>query len=241
MNSLKNQLQINTSTLDRIIQRIHEAERKANREIGSSLLVGASKAQDSQTIHAFHMAGLHDFGENYLNEAIEKIHALSNLNIYWHYIGSIQSNKTSAIAQHFDWVHTVDRLKIAQRLSRHLNEHLEVSGESKTLNILLQVNLDDEQSKKGVTLDRLEDLTQAISALPHLQLRGLMSIPKPRKHYDDQLQSHLQLASLKDQLNQNLNLSLDTLSMGMSNDLEAAISAGSTMVRIGTDLFGKRK
>ena len=139
MNSLKNHSKIDTATLGLVRQRVHQAEQQANRETGCSLLIGASKTQSTDTISAFYEAGLHSFGENYLNEAIEKIKYLSDLNIHWHYIGGIQSNKTKTIAEHFDWVHTIDRLKIAKRLSQHLLEDLDISGEAKTLNVLLQV------------------------------------------------------------------------------------------------------
>ena len=233
-------MKINTSTLHSIQQRVHQAEKKANRGSGSSLLIGASKTQSDVIVRHFNAAGLQHFGENYLNEALEKMSSLSDLNITWHYIGGIQSNKTKALAENFDWVHTIDRLKIAERLSRHLSDNLQSSGKEKTLNVLIQINLDEEQSKNGILPDQAEELAKSLYKLPHIKLRGLMSIPKSRDNYQDQLNCHLQLATLKNQLNENLNLKLDTLSAGMSADLEAAIAAGSTMIRIGTDLFGKR-
>jgi len=245
MNSLKNhsqnQSEIDTSTLTIVQQRVHHAERNAKKKAGTCLLIGASKTQTDKIIQAFHSAGLEHFGENYLNEALEKIALLQDLTITWHYIGGIQSNKTKAIAENFDWVHTVDRLKIGQRLSHHLEDYNQSNVKEKNLNVLLQINLDEEQSKNGITPSDAENLAKEISELPHLTLRGLMSIPKPRDTYEEQLDCHLRLAALQKQLNQNLGLGLDTLSAGMSGDLEAAIAAGSTMIRIGTDLFGKRQ
>lgn len=233
--------EINTRTLNSVQQRIHQAELQANRKPGSSLLIGASKTQNENTIREFHAIGLHHFGENYLNEALEKMTALHGLPIIWHYIGGIQSNKTKAIAENFDWVHTVDRLKIGERLSKHLKDYQQSTGSNKTLNVLVQVNLDGEQSKNGVAPNDVEALAKNLSTLPHIKLRGLMSIPKARDNYQDQLDCHLHLAALQKQLNEKLGLALDTLSAGMSGDLEAAIAAGSTMIRIGTDLFGKRQ
>ena len=245
MNSLKNhsqnQSKMDTSTLTSVQQRVHHAEHDAKRKTGACLLIGASKTQSDKTIRAFHSAGLKHFGENYLNEALDKIALLQDLAITWHYIGGIQSNKTKAIAENFDWVHTVDRLKIGQRLSHHLEEYNHNNKKEKNLNILLQVNLDGEQSKNGITPSDTENLAKKILELPHLKLRGLMSIPKPRDTYQEQLDCQLRLAVLQTQLNQNLDIKLDTLSAGMSGDLEAAIAAGSTMIRIGTDLFGKRQ
>ena len=241
--------EIDTSTLQSL-QQIRQAEQKAGRKLGSSLLVGASKTQNAATVRQFHISGLQHFGENYLNEALDKITALNGLNITWHYIGGIQSNKTKAIAENFDWVHTIDRLKIAERLSRHLSDYQQSYGshnsdndhdKGKVLNVLIQVNLDGEQSKNGIPPHDVQALAKELITLPHLKLRGLMSIPKARDNYQHQLDCHLRLAELKKQLNDKLNLELDTLSAGMSKDLEAAITAGSTMIRIGTDLFGKRQ
>ena len=232
---------IDTSTLPKLQQKIQVAETNSGREVGSSLLIGASKTQNDVIIRAFYHEGLQHFGENYLNEAVEKINTLSDLMITWHYIGGIQSNKTKAIAENFDWVHTVDRLKIGQRLNKHFGNYCKNAGSNRKLNVLLQVNLDDEPRKNGVAPENAEVLADELSKLEHLQLRGLMSIPKARDSYQEQVDCHKRLASLQEQLNQKLGLNLDTLSAGMSQDLEAAIAAGSTMIRIGTDLFGKRK
>ena len=171
-----------------------------------------------------------DFGENYLQEALEKQTQLADLPLIWHFIGPIQSNKTRPIAEHFDWVHSVDRLKIAQRLSEQRPAHLPA------LNICLQVNVSGEQSKSGCSPEELTALARAVVALPNLRLRGLMAIPEPT---DDVAAQHAAFARLR-QLRDELALNLDTLSMGMSHDLEAAIAEGATWVRIGTALFGAR-
>jgi len=228
--------------LSRIRSRIVSACEQAGRKPSEVTLIGASKTKPAALIQQFHQAGLKDIGENYLSEALEKQEQLSNAQqsnqtnstICWHYIGQIQSNKTKQIANHFQWVHSVDRLKIAQRLSAQ-NE------QTKPLNLLLQINLDDEQSKAGINLDQAKPLCQQISQLDNIQLRGFMAIPKPRENFDEQLHCLKQLSELKHTINTELGLNMDSISAGMSNDLEAAIAAGSTMVRIGSDLFGKRE
>ncbi|MGH1543581.1 MAG: YggS family pyridoxal phosphate-dependent enzyme [Arenicella sp.] len=234
-----NSLIIDTTNLDKVLKKIATAVQHYNRDAGSVRLIGASKTRDASVIRAFHEAGLTDFGENYLDEALKKQTLLGDLDIQWHFIGHIQSNKTKLIAQHFHWVHSVDRLKIAQRLNTH-KEELNNSTLASQLNILLQVNLDHEQSKSGVRPEELLTLAENVSKLSNIKLRGLMAIPKPRKQFEEQQNCVTRLVTLQQELNQKLGLSLDTLSVGMSNDLEAAISAGSTMVRIGTDLFGQR-
>ena len=195
--------------------------------------MAVSKTKTAADIRAAFAAEQRHFGENYLQEALEKQQQLVGLNIVWHFIGPIQSNKTGALAEHFQWVHSVDRLKIARRLSEQRLKHLPA------LNICLQVNLDNEASKSGVTLAELPALADAVAKLPHLKLRGLMAIPAPRSDVNEQQQSLERLQQALKQLNQQ-GYTLDTLSMGMSGDLEAAIAAGSTMVRIGTDIFGAR-
>tara|TARA_B110000116_G_C16754361_1_gene545025 strand:+ start:343 stop:951 length:609 start_codon:yes stop_codon:yes gene_type:complete len=195
--------------------------------------LAVSKTKTAADIRAAFAAEQRHFGENYLQEALEKQQQLVGLNIVWHFIGPIQSNKTGALAEHFQWVHSVDRLKIARRLSEQRLKHLPA------LNICLQVNLDNEASKSGVTLAELPALADAVAKLPHLKLRGLMAIPAPRSDVNEQQQSLERLQQALKQLNQQ-GYTLDTLSMGMSGDLEAAIAAGSTMVRIGTDIFGAR-
>ncbi|WP_248918307.1 YggS family pyridoxal phosphate-dependent enzyme [Pseudomonas entomophila] len=213
-----------------ISARIDNAAKAAGRDPASIQLLAVSKTKPASAIRAAHASGLRDFGENYLQEALTKQQELSDLPLIWHFIGPIQSNKTKAIAEHFDWVHSVDRLKIAQRLSEQRPANLP------PLNICLQVNVSGEDSKSGCAPAELPALAQAVSALPGLHLRGLMAIPEPT---DDRAAQETAFATLR-QLQEQLGLSLDTLSMGMSHDLEAAISQGATWVRIGTALFGAR-
>lgn len=217
----------NISTLE---SRIHAAALAARRDPASVGLLAVSKTKPASAIREAFAAGLRDFGENYLQEALGKQAELSDLPLCWHFIGPIQSNKTRAIAEHFDWVHSVDRLKIAQRLSEQRPPQLE------PLNICIQVNVSGEASKSGCTPQDLPMLAEAISALPRLRLRGLMAIPEPTDDVEAQRAAFATVTSLQ----QALNLPLDTLSMGMSHDLEAAISQGATWVRIGTALFGAR-
>jgi len=193
-------------------------------------LLAVSKTKPASDLREAFSAGLRDFGENYLQEALGKQTELSDLPLIWHFIGPIQSNKTRAIAENFAWVHSVDRLKIAQRLSEQRPADLP------PLNICIQVNVSGEASKSGCTPEDLPALAQAISALPNLRLRGLMAIPEPTEDSDEQNAAFAAVRTLQDQLN----LPLDTLSMGMSHDLEAAIAQGATWVRIGTALFGAR-
>lgn len=210
--------------------RIREAAQASQRNLQDIGLLAVSKTKPADAVREAHAAGLRDFGENYLQEALEKQAALSDLPLIWHFIGPIQSNKTRPIAEHFDWVHSVDRLKIAQRLSDQRPAHLPA------LNICLQVNVSLEASKSGCSPEELPELARAISALPNLRLRGLMAIPEAT---DDNAAQHAAFARLR-QLRDDLALNLDTLSMGMSHDLEAAIAEGATWVRIGTALFGAR-
>lgn len=217
----------NISTL---AERIHNAAQAAQRDPASIGLLAVSKTKPASDLREAYAAGLRDFGENYLQEALGKQTELSDLPLIWHFIGPIQSNKTRAIAEHFDWVHSVDRLKIAQRLSEQR------PAELPPLNICIQVNVSGEASKSGCTPEDLPALAQAISDLPNIRLRGLMAIPEPTEDSDEQNAAFAAVRSLQDQLN----LPLDTLSMGMSHDLEAAIAQGATWVRIGTALFGAR-
>ena len=212
---------------------IRQVELSFQREPGSTHVLAVSKGQSNQAIEQAYAAGLCDFGENYLQEALEKIQKL-NLPINWHFIGSVQSNKTQAIANHFSWVHSVSRLKIAQQLHDHRPESLP------PLNVCIQVNLDNEESKSGISSDLVADLAKDIVCLSRLRLRGLMVIPKPRPNTEEQYQTFLRSSDLLHELNTQLNLKLDTLSMGMSDDLTAAIHAGSTMLRIGRSIFGQR-
>ena len=217
----------NISTLE---QRIRTASLEAQRDPASVGLLAVSKTKPSSALREAYAAGLRDFGENYLQEALSKQAELADLPLCWHFIGPIQSNKTRAIAENFAWVHSVDRLKIAQRLSEQRPEGLE------PLNICIQVNVSGEASKSGCTPEDLPALAAAISALPRLKLRGLMAIPEPTEDQAEQAAAFAAVRTLQDQLD----LPLDTLSMGMSHDLEAAIAQGSTWVRIGTALFGAR-
>lgn len=210
--------------------RIREAAQASQRDCASIGLLAVSKTKPAAAIRQAYAAGVQNFGENYLQEALDKQSELHDLEVAWHFIGPIQSNKTKPIAEHFDWVHSVDRLKIAERLSAQRPAHLP------PLNICLQVNVSGEASKSGCSPDQLSALAHAVSQLPNLKLRGLMAIPEPT---DDPGEQRAAFARLRE-LQQQLNLSLDTLSMGMSHDLEAAIAEGATWVRIGTALFGAR-
>jgi pyridoxal phosphate enzyme (YggS family) len=194
-------------------------------------LLAVSKTKPATDIAALYRLGQRHFAENYLQEALTKQQQLAAFNISWHFIGPIQSNKTRPIACHFDWVHSVDRLKIAQRLSEQRPEHLP------PLNICLQVNISDEASKSGVSVDALPELVQAVSELANLRLRGVMAIPEPETNYAKQRQPYRRLYQAVQQLDRS---DLDSFSFGMSGDLKAAIMEGATMVRIGTALFGER-
>ena len=222
------QTQLNT-----VKDRISQAAQKADRNPGDIELVGASKKQPVSLIRAFVAQGLRSLGENYLQEAQDKQEALKDLDISWHFIGAIQSNKTNIIANQFDWVHSVDRLKIAQRLALQRKSDV-------PLNIVVQLNLDKEDSKAGVTAEQLPTLLESVVSLEQLSCRGFMLIPAPRDNTDDQRSIYAKARSLMEQNNLRFGMHMDTLSMGMSHDLEAAIAEGSTMVRIGTDLFGAR-
>jgi pyridoxal phosphate enzyme (YggS family) len=220
------------NTLLVVHQQINAAKKKYGRTEDHIQLLAVSKTQSADTIEAAFSAGQNAFGENYLQEAREKQTALSHLPIEWHFIGPIQSNKTREIAEHFSWVHSVDRIKIASRLSQQRPAHLP------PLNICLQVNIDDETNKSGVALQDLEPLTRAIIQLPNVQLRGLMTIPKKTA---DITQQRAAFATLNHARKQLLPITpLDTLSMGMSNDMEAAIAEGATIVRVGSAIFGAR-
>ncbi|MFP3862030.1 YggS family pyridoxal phosphate-dependent enzyme [Pseudomonas capeferrum] len=216
--------------LSALAARITSAAQAAGRDPASIQLLAVSKTKPASAIREIHAAGVRDVGENYLQEALTKQQALGDLPLIWHFIGPIQSNKTKAIAEHFDWVHSVDRLKIAQRLSEQRPAALG------PLNICLQVNVSGEDSKSGCAPADLPALAKAVASLPNLRLRGLMAIPEPS---DERAVQEAAFATLRE-LQQGLDLGLDTLSMGMSHDLEAAIAQGATWVRIGTALFGAR-
>lgn len=218
--------------IKKINTRIYHAESKARQEKGWVKLLAVSKTKPATDIVIAYQAGQRHFGESYLQEALTKQRELAAFNISWHFIGPIQSNKTKAIATHFSWVHSVDRLKIAKRLSEQRPACLP------DLNILLQVNISAEQTKSGVLLAELPQLVQQIKALPHIQLRGVMTIPEPHVDYEDQRKPYRLLFHAVKQLNR---VELEVFSFGMSADLEAAIAEGSTLVRIGSALFGERK
>ncbi|KMN08323.1 YggS family pyridoxal phosphate-dependent enzyme [Pseudomonas helleri] len=210
--------------------RIRAAAEAVQRDVTSIHLLAVSKTKPAAALREAYAAGIRDFGENYLQEARAKQVELTDLPLSWHFIGPIQSNKTREIAEHFAWVHSVDRLKIAQRLSEQRPADLP------PLNICIQVNVSGEASKSGCTPEDLPALAAAIQALPRLTLRGLMAIPEPTEVRAEQDVAFAKVRSLQ----QSLNMGLDTLSMGMSHDLESAIAQGATWVRIGTALFGAR-
>ncbi|MGZ8255999.1 MAG: YggS family pyridoxal phosphate-dependent enzyme [Burkholderiaceae bacterium] len=223
------------ANLQAVHKRITAAARVAGRDPGSIALLAVSKTFPPDAIVAAHSAGQRAFGENYVQEGQDKIQALAELRIAleWHFIGPIQSNKTRAIAEHFDWVQSVDRLKVAQRLSEQRPAGLP------PMNVLLQVNISGEASKSGVGPDDLESFARTVAALPRLRLRGLMAIPEPDSDPDRQRRPLAAMRAIYERLRAQ-GLALDTLSMGMSADLEAAVLEGSTMVRIGTAIFGER-
>ncbi|MBK9131689.1 MAG: YggS family pyridoxal phosphate-dependent enzyme [Gammaproteobacteria bacterium] len=220
-------------SLHAIQARIAAAERLYQRPPGSVSLLAVSKAHSAADVRAVLDAGQRMFGESYLQEALAKITALAGQAIEWHFIGPIQSNKTRGIAEHFSWVHSVDRLKIAQRLSTQRPAHLP------PLNICIEVNISGEASKSGVPPAEVAELARECSLLPRLQLRGLMTIPPVSRDFETQRDYFRRLRELRDALNQT-GSALDTLSMGMTDDLEAAIAEGSTLVRIGSGIFGER-
>ena len=204
------------------------------RPLSEVKLLAVSKRHPDSAIQEAYQAGQRAFGENYVQELLDKAKALETLDIEWHFIGPLQSNKTRKIAEVASWVHTVDRLKIAQRLSDQRPENLP------PLSICVQLNISGEASKSGIQADQLEDLLSAISKLPRLKLRGLMVIPAPQSNLEKQRAVFAKVRMLKDKLNAN-GYSLDTLSMGMTGDMEAAIAEGATIVRIGTAIFGTRE
>ena len=219
--------------LQHVRARIATACQRAGRGVEEVTLLAVSKTFGADAVRAAAAAGQRAFGENYIQEGVEKIAALRDLGLMWHCIGTIQSNKTRLVAEHFDWVHTVDRLKIAERLSAQR------PADRPPLNVCIQVNIDGGANKSGVAPGEALALARAVAALPQLKLRGLMSIPEIAPDFEAARAVHAGARALFDQLNAD-GLGLDTLSMGMSDDLEAAIAAGSTMVRVGTAIFGSR-
>ncbi len=219
--------------LERVSSRINTAEKAAGRIPGIVQLIAVSKTRSANEVRNAVIAGTRHIGENYLQEALDKQAELSDIDIIWHFIGPIQSNKTHAIANHFDWVHSVDRLKIARRLNDQRDT------DKAPINVCIQVNVSNEETKSGVSLDQLPALAAQINALPNLKLRGLMAIPAPNQTDAGLSADFTRMQQSLDELNQS-GLTLDTLSMGMSDDIEMAIAAGSTMVRVGTAIFGPR-
>ena len=226
----KQQLSHNIAQLLSRVRRSAEKSQFSNSDI---LVVAVSKTRPASHIRWAYESGLSHFGENYLQEALSKIDELKDLPLCWHFIGPIQSNKTLSIAEHFDWVHSVDRDKVARRLSDQRSPH------KSPLQVCLQVNVSGEDSKSGATLAALPDLAKTVLALPGLNLRGLMAIPAAGSGEKQQRQDFASMRAALSEL-QALAPGLDTLSMGMSADLEAAIAEGATMVRVGTALFGPR-
>ncbi len=217
--------------IERVRQKIHQAELEAHRPRNNVRLLAVSKTKPAAKLIQAYQQGQRHFGESYVQEALLKQQAMAQFDICWHFIGPIQSNKTRAIAKHFDWVHSVNRLKIAKRLSEQRPVWLP------PLNICLQVNISAEPSKSGFTCEEIVELAPDIMQLPRLRLRGLMAIPAPVAGLAQQRIPFQQLCTLMAQLD---NEQLDTLSMGMSNDLEAAVMEGASIIRVGTAIFGSR-
>lgn len=222
-------------SLQQVRSRIVTACTGAGRDPASVHLLAVSKTFPADSVRQAHAAGQRAFGENYIQEGVAKIAELADLrsDLEWHCIGPLQSNKTRPVAENFDWVHSVDRLKIAQRLSEQRPAHLP------PLQVCLQVNVDGGANKSGVVPQDAVALAQAVAALPHLRLRGLMAIPEPAPDFVAQHALFMAVTAVFDQIRE-AGVAIDTLSLGMSADLEAAISAGSTMVRVGTAIFGGR-
>jgi PLP dependent protein len=219
--------------LQSVHQRIARACEAAGRDVNEVTLLAVSKTFGPDAVREAFSAGQTAFGENYIQEAVEKIAALADLPLQWHCIGPIQSNKTRWVAAHFHWAHTIDRLKIAQRLSEQRR------ADQPPLQVCIQVNIDGAPTKAGVAPEAVPALAQEVAQLPRLALRGLMTIPEPAADFAGQKAAHLRARALFDRLRAE-GLAIDTLSMGMTADLEAAVAAGSTMVRVGTAIFGAR-
>lgn len=222
-----------TAALAQIRQRIADAEQRFNRDAGSVQLLAVSKTKPVTDIQAAINAGQSCFAENYLQEAVGKIIHLSNAQVDWHFIGSIQSNKTRDIAQYFQWVHAIDRVKVARRLSELLPDYLP------PLNVCLQINISGEKSKSGIEPHELKQLADDCASLPNIRLRGLMTMPAQDSDFERQRVPFRKLRQLLTEL-QTVYPELDTLSMGTTNDLEAAVAEGATILRIGTAIFGAR-
>ena len=225
--------QNSTLLVNHVRSRISQAATAAGRAPGAVTLVAVTKAQTAETIRAAATAGVTDFGENYLQEALAKMERLADLDLRWHFIGGIQSNKTRIIAERFDWVHSIDRLSVARRLSEQRPFH------APPLNLCIQVELIPEPNKGGVSPSEVEQLAAAVLPLPRVCLRGLMCVPPPQANAAAERAVFARLRILLAELNARGH-NLDTLSMGMSADFESAIAEGATVVRIGSALFGHR-
>lgn len=223
-----------TENLKLIRDLLASAAVEAGREPGTVQLLAVSKKQPLQKIFAAADLGQRDFGENFVQEGLDKISQTRHLGLTWHFIGHLQTNKTRAVAENFDWVHTIDKLKTARRLSDQRPQ------DNRPLNICLQINVDAEPGKSGIAPDELPDLAAAVAELPNLRLRGLMCLPRVRTDEEDQRQPFAALRKMAESLRNN-GIDVDTLSMGMSGDYAAAILEGATMVRIGTAIFGERE
>lgn len=223
-----------SANLAQVRKRIELACQSVGRASDTVKLLAVSKTMPAQVVREAYAAGQLAFGENYIQEGVDKITALAELPLEWHCIGPIQSNKTKLVAENFAWVHSIDRLKIAERLSAQRPAHLP------PLQVCLQVNVDGGSNKSGVAPEDLLALAQAVAKLPHLQLRGIMTIPEPAETEAEARAVHQQAKRLFDHLKTS-GLTLDTLSMGMTADLEAAVAEGSTCVRVGTAIFGARQ
>ncbi len=223
-----------SANLQAVRDRIRLAAVAAGRNADSIALLAVSKTMPAERVRDAAAAGQRAFGENYVQEGVDKARQLAGLGLEWHFIGPLQSNKTRPVAETFAWVHSIDRLKLAERLSAQR------PAELPPLNVCVQVNVSGEDTKSGCTLEEAPALCRAVAALPNLRLRGLMAIPAPADEMTAQREPLARLRQLFEQLNRE-GLALDTLSMGMSHDLEAAVQEGATMVRIGTAIFGERK
>jgi len=222
-----------SANLQAVKSRIVAACAAAGRAPGDVSLLAVAKTWPAEAVRQAAAGGQRAFGENYVQEAVAKAAALADLGLEWHFIGPLQSNKTRPVAETFAWVHSVDRLKLAERLSAQRPAGLP------PLQVCVQVNVSGEESKSGCTADEASDLCRAVAALPNLKLRGLMAIPEPAQESAMAIRRFGELRALRDRLNAQ-GLALDTLSMGMSDDLEDAIMAGATIVRVGTAIFGER-
>ena len=221
-------------SLEEIRNRVTVLERRYERSPGAVRVLAVSKTKPPEAVRAAAEIGQREFGENHVQDALTKLDALADLDLVWHFIGPIQSNKTRVVAARFHWVHSIDRAKIARRLNEQRPDGLP------PLEVCIQVNLSGETSKSGVEPQQVEELARVVSELPRLRLRGLMTLPRPCDELDDQRRPFAVLRGILETLNAG-GLALDTLSMGMTNDMEAAIAEGATIIRIGTAIFGPRE